>query len=481
MEIKDRHKGEGNSSDMNTLTLSDKIGFASAAVTTFQISEPRIKREPSACCARLALAIYLLLLTAGQALLAYKVFKMQGDMSKNQGKNASYLEEILKSSSAEKLTLEKNYIERDVRPEENWMRSIEEEINIIKNGNENLMMMMNNITLAAGPPGSKGDPGPPGPKGPPGMKGDKGIQGLQGLQGVKGSKGDSGPAGPHGEPGIRGEKGEMGVAGLQGQKGETGEKGDPGPRGPRGPEGDRGAAGLPGFNGSMGERGPPGQKGEAGLTGERGPSGTPGFPGRPGQKGEKGDQGLSGSPGIAGERGLKGEKGDNGMAGAPGPKGTKGDEGSRGSPGPTGEKGRKGDYGSPGPKGAPGAKGAKGDTGHTGPPGLKGSKGEKGEGHFSHLIRIAGGGTKGRVEILHDGSWGTICDDDWDTKDATVVCRMLGYSYAVRTFTADAGTGEIWLDNVNCRGSEHSIFECAKPVWGLHNCSHNEDAGVECA
>ncbi|NXE55999.1 MARCO protein, partial [Casuarius casuarius] len=473
MEIKDRHKGEGNSSGMNTLTLSDKTGFASAAVTTFQISEPRSKREPSACCARVALAIYLLLLTAGQALLAYKVFKMQRDMSKIQGKNTSYSEEMLESSSAEKLLLEKNYIGRDLTPEKDWMRSLEEEINIIKNSNENMMMMMNNITLAAGMAGEKGDMGP---KGPPGSKGEPGSQGLQG---VKGSKGDSGPAGPSGEPGIRGEKGEMGPAGLQGQKGEMGKKGDPGPHGPSGPQGHRGDTGLPGFNGKVGEPGPPGQKGEAGLTGGRGPPGIPGSDGRPGQKGEKGAPGLNGSPGtkllylyqLSYIFYL-------------------------GIPGLPGEKGRKGDYGSPGPKGAPGAKGAKGDAGLSGKAvchrvrwcvwvwdltSCSGTSCSRAQTPSCNSIRIAGGGSRGRVEILHNGSWGTICDDSWDSRDATVVCRMLGYSRAISAFTASAGTGEIWLDEVNCGGNEHSILDCAKPGWGLHNCSHSEDAGVECA
>ncbi|XP_063197431.1 macrophage receptor MARCO isoform X2 [Chroicocephalus ridibundus] len=480
MKIKDRYGEDGNSSDMNTFSISDKIGFASATTTTFQISEPRSQRKPSPCFARAVLGAYLLLLTAGQVLLAYKVFKMQREILKFQELNTSYTEEILESSFASKLLLERNSSEKDMGHEENWRRSLEEEITIIKSSNANLMMMMNNITLIAGRPGLKGDPGPPGLQGPPGTKGDQGIQGLRGLQGEKGSKGDPGPAGPRGEPGVRGEKGEAGLAGLQGQKGEMGKQGDPGPRGPMGPQGHQGIPGLPGFNGSTGEPGHPGQKGEPGVTGQRGPVGSPGLEGRPGQKGDKGDHGPSGSPGIPGIAGLKGEKGDKGVTGPPGQKGMKGDQGLPGIPGLTGAKGSKGDSGSHGPKGDPGVKGAKGDPGLPGSPGTKGSKGEKGQGSFSSLIRIAEGGRRGRVEIFHQGSWGTICDDGWSTQDATVVCRMLGYSRALSAFTASPGSGQIWLDDVNCRGSEYSILDCPKPNWGVHNCSHSEDAGVEC-
>ncbi|NWW99528.1 MARCO protein, partial [Caloenas nicobarica] len=481
MKIEDRHGEDGNSSDMNSFSISDKIGFASAATTTFQISEPRSQRKPSTCCARAALSIYLLLLTAVQVLLAYKVFKMQREIWKLQEQNTSYTEEILESSFANKLLSEGNFVEKPMEHEEIWRRSLEKEITVIKSSNANLMMMMRNITLVAGPPGRKGDPGPPGLRGPPGTKGDQGIQGLHGLQGAKGSKGDPGPAGPNGAPGVRGEKGEMGLTGLQGPKGETGKKGDPGPRGPMGPQGQQGVPGLPGFNGSTGEPGRPGQKGEAGVAGQPGLVGIPGLEGRPGQKGEKGDHGPSGTPGAPGIAGLKGEKGDSGVTGPPGQKGTKGDQGLPGTPGLTGQKGSKGDYGSPGPKGNTGVKGDKGDRGYSGSPGTKGSKGEKGEGGFSNLVRIVGGSRRGRVEIFYQGSWGTICDDGWSTQDATVVCRMLGYSRATSAFTATGGTGPIWLDDVNCRGSESSIFDCSKSNWGVHNCNHNEDAGLECS
>ncbi|NXE27638.1 MARCO protein, partial [Ardeotis kori] len=464
---------DGNSSDMNTWSISDKIGFASAATTTFQISEPRSRRKPSTCCTKTTLGVYLLLLTAGQGLLAYQVFKMQRQILKFQEQNTSSTEEILESSFASKLLWERNTVENHIEHEENWRRSLEEEITIMKSSNANLMMMMKNITLVAGPPGPKGDPGPPGM-----LKSGGVLAGLHGLQGAKGSKGDPGPAGPRGELGMRGEKGEMGLAGLQGEKGEKGKKGDPGPTGPRGLQGHQGIPGLPGFKGNTGEPGQPGQKGEAGATGQQGPKGIPGLDGRPGQKGEKGDRGPSGSPGAPGIAGLRGEKGDTGVAGLQGQKGAKGDQGASGMPGLAGQKGSKGDYGSQGPKGEPGAKGAKGDRGLSGKAVCHGDCGA--DGAFVNVIRIVGGGRRGRVEIFHQGTWGTICDDGWDSQDGNVVCRMLGYSRSISTFTAVSGTGQIWLDDVNCRGDEYSIFHCPKADWGVNNCSHSEDAGVEC-
>ncbi|NWZ49082.1 MARCO protein, partial [Haliaeetus albicilla] len=475
MKIKDRYGEDGNLSNMNTFSISDHTGFPSAATTTFEISEPRSQRKPSTCCAQATLGIYLLLLTAGQGLLAYKVFKMQKELLKLQELNTSYTEENMESSFTNKLFSERNSIEEYMGHEENWRRSLEEEITIIKSSNANLMMMMNNITLVTGPPGRKGDPGPPGMLC---QKSGVVLAGLHGLQGAKGSKGDPGPAGPSGEPGVRGAKGEMGIAGLQGQKGETGKKGDPGPRGPMGPQGQQGVPGLPGFNGNTGEPGRPGQKGEAGVTGQRGPVGIPGLEGRPGQKGEKGDHGLNGIPGVPGIAGLRGEKGDRGVTGVPGEKGAKGDQGLPGSPGVTGQKGSKGDHGSQGPKGEPGVKGAKGSYGIPGKAVCHGVCGA--EGNFNPFVRIAEGGRRGRVEVFHQGTWGTICDDGWSTQDASVVCRMLGYRRAIATFTATAGTGQIWLDDVNCRGNEDSIFDCPKPDWGVNNCSHSEDAGVEC-
>ena len=42
------------------------------------------------------------------------------------------------------------------------------------------------------------------------------------------------------------------------------------------------------------------------------------------------------------------------------------------------------------------------------------------------------------------------------------------------------GTGQIWLDNVNCRGGESMLSDCPANPIGTHNCQHSEDAGVRC-
>ena len=100
-------------------------------------------------------------------------------------------------------------------------------------------------------------------------------------------------------------------------------------------------------------------------------------------------------------------------------------------------------------------------------------------------VRLAGGHGphEGRVEVFYRGAWGTVCDDGWGLNDARVVCRELGYEGAVSAYQGahfGEGKGPIWLDNVECRGSESRLDQCRHNGVGVHNCAHDEDAGVLC-
>lgn len=111
--------------------------------------------------------------------------------------------------------------------------------------------------------------------------------------------------------------------------------------------------------------------------------------------------------------------------------------------------------------------------------------------HVEGDVRLIGGTARnnGRLEILHEGVWGTLCDDlvssagTRQTNFISVGCRQLGFSTAGTVLTGGSvpdGVDPIWLDDLDCEGSEATVGACPSGGWGVHNCGHFEDVGLSC-
>lgn len=104
-------------------------------------------------------------------------------------------------------------------------------------------------------------------------------------------------------------------------------------------------------------------------------------------------------------------------------------------------------------------------------------------------LRLVGGDTEceGRLEVKHQGEWGTVCGESWQEKEAAVVCRHLGCSSShgeavlVQATSFGPGSGKIWLSDVTCAGQESDLWQCKHQMWGNPFCQHKQDVGVICA
>jgi len=56
---------------------------------------------------------------------------------------------------------------------------------------------------------------------------------------------------------------------------------------------------------------------------------------------------------------------------------------------------------------------------------------------------------------------------------ARYVGRTLGNQYG-------AGTGYLWMDDVECVGNEETLASCPHRGWGVHNCGHENDVSISC-
>ena len=105
-------------------------------------------------------------------------------------------------------------------------------------------------------------------------------------------------------------------------------------------------------------------------------------------------------------------------------------------------------------------------------------------------IRLVGGSRtsehfSGRVEVRPtNGRWGTIIDERFGHREATVICRMFGYQRGIERNRAyfGKGKGHVFNGLLECNGTEESLFGCScyQRCWESDAYWHSRDAGVEC-
>ncbi|CAC5422430.1 Neurotrypsin [Mytilus coruscus] len=106
-------------------------------------------------------------------------------------------------------------------------------------------------------------------------------------------------------------------------------------------------------------------------------------------------------------------------------------------------------------------------------------------------VRLSGGShtMEGRVEIKIDGTWSTLCDEEWNDNEANIICKMLT-AYPLNRFVHGKaftnsyfgeGSGTAMLSNLKCNGTEVDLLHCSMKRGGRPHCDHSHDAGVSCS
>ena len=105
---------------------------------------------------------------------------------------------------------------------------------------------------------------------------------------------------------------------------------------------------------------------------------------------------------------------------------------------------------------------------------------------FILSARLSGGESQrdGLVHVYYNKTWGWVCGDQWDKRDADVACRMMDFDGSLSAYFETENDTEtelpVWLNNVQCAGNESSLFACVHGGFGYHGCKGKRKAGVRC-
>ncbi|XP_066552426.1 scavenger receptor cysteine-rich type 1 protein M130 [Amia ocellicauda] len=96
-------------------------------------------------------------------------------------------------------------------------------------------------------------------------------------------------------------------------------------------------------------------------------------------------------------------------------------------------------------------------------------------------LRLSGG-CSGQVEIFYNNTWGGVCVNEMTDTTAAVICRHLGCGdRGVFKDTVSRLSTSPWLDNVQCRRFDSTLWQCPSSPWSQDKFWTTEVAEVTCS
>ena len=90
----------------------------------------------------------------------------------------------------------------------------------------------------------------------------------------------------------------------------------------------------------------------------------------------------------------------------------------------------------------------------------------------------------GWLEVFYNGTWGGVCRSPMEDITLSIICRQLGCGDSGTLNSSVAfreGSRPWWVDRIQCRKTDRSLWECPSDPWNYNSCYPKEEAYVSCA